>query len=106
MERPVSRSEEISVACSSRSVRAATQSSTAAMKSGPEKECQSRSMTAEVRSPPGGMDRCPRRNSAIHSSARCLTAWATISAFVGKWWSCAPRETPARSATSLVVAPA
>ena len=44
-------------------------------------------------------------SSAPRSSVRCSTAATTRSFLVGKWCSWAPRETPARSETSVVEVP-
>ena len=45
------------------------------------------------------------RSSAPRTSVRCSTAATTRSFLVGKWCSCAPRLTPARSETSVVDVP-
>ena len=45
-------------------------------------------------------------SSAPRTSVRCSTAATTRSFLVGKWCSCAPRLTPARSETSVVDVPA
>ena len=44
-------------------------------------------------------------SSAPRTSVRCSTAATTRAFLVGKWWSCAPRLTPARSLTSVVDVP-
>lgn len=44
-----------------------------------------------------------RRPCSLRRRPRCASASATRSSFVGKWWTCAPHETPARPATRDVV---
>ena len=51
---------------------------------------------ASWRSTPAGSFAKTSRNSCTRRSKRYSTAFVTSSAFVGKWWSCAPRDTPAR----------
>ena len=45
------------------------------------------------------------RSSAPRICVTCSTAATTRAFFVGKWCSWAPRETPARSLTSVVEVP-
>ncbi len=87
-------------------MRAATQSSRAAVKTGEVKWSPSIFSTARVRRAPLGSLDAAAASSAPRTAVRWSTAASTRSFFVGKWCSCAPRLTPARSETSVVDVPA
>ena len=75
------------------------------MKTGEEKWSPSMASTARVRRRPLGSLSTAAATSAPRISVRCSTAATTRSFLVGKWCSWAPRETPARSLTSVVDVP-
>ena len=105
--RPTRCSSGTTASRSASSVRAATQSSSAAVKTGEVKWSASSSSTARVRRAPRGSRRsAAAASSAPRTSVTCSTAATTRSFLVGKWCSCAPRDTPARSLTSVVDVPA
>ena len=87
-------------------MRAATHSSSAAVKTGEVKWSPSTCSTARVRCGPVGRFSAAAASSAPRTSVTCWTAATTRSCLVGKWCSCAPRLTPARSLTSVVDVPA
>ena len=87
-------------------VRAAMNSSRLAQESGVSNIDHSRSIDAETRSTPAGSEAKRARNSAMRRSWQCWIAAVTSSSLLGKWCSCAPRDTPARFETSTVVVPA
>ena len=93
--------------CRSGSVRAATNSSSWARETGPLKISQSRSSsTAYCPAGSSATSSGLATSSATSASVRWLSAWTTRSALVAKWWAWAPRVTPARSQTRVVVSPA
>ncbi|VXC45847.1 hypothetical protein AERO9AM_70375 [Aeromicrobium sp. 9AM] len=105
VSRPTRRSRGATSARRVASVRAATHSSSAAKKTG-ETNCWLRiSSTARVR-PVSGSSAAAARMSSRRRSVRCPTAATTRSCLLGKWCSCAPRLTPARLLTTVVVVPA
>ena len=87
-------------------MRAATHSSSAALKTGEAKWSPSICSTARVCRGPSGSAAAAAASSAPRFSVRCSTAATTRSFLVGKWCSWAPRLTPARSETSVVDVPA
>ena len=87
VSRPTRCSSGATAASRASSVRAATHSSSAAVKTGELKWSPSTRTTARVRSVPRGTAPSVSASSAPRSSVRCSTAARTRSFLVGKWWS-------------------
>ncbi len=87
------------------SAEAATHSSSAARNGRPVNQLTISSTTASVRIGPFGSASSSRCMSATRTSVTCSTAAVISASRVGKWCCAAPRETPARSATTVTVLP-